>query len=95
MVNIYGQWVYVPNTPENKKCDCDRIADWILEQGYTPKTTIENLVEMIIAYFDCSDNYGEYDSETGCGGYGEDFTIESCKQYVEDSGGIQEFDYYC
>lgn len=93
MVDWYGRWTYEPNTPEEKKCDCDRIADWILEKGYTPKTTIENLVEKIILHFDCPDNFGDYDEETGFGGYGECFTIEECKRYVEDSGGIEEFDY--
>ena len=50
---------------------------------------------MILLHFDCSDNYGEYDEQTGFGGYGKEFTIDGCKQYVEDSGGIKEFDYYC
>ena len=93
MVDRYGRWTYEQNTPENEKCDCDRIADWISEKGYTPKTTIENLVEMIMLYFDYPDNFGEYDEEIGAGGYGKRFTIDSCKQYVEDSGGFQEFDY--
>ena len=48
---------------------------------------------MIILMFDCCDNYGEYDEESGCGGYGDEFTIEGCKRYVEDSGGFKEFDY--
>lgn len=94
MVDAYGRWIYEPDTPEQKKCDCDRIADWICESGYTPKTSIEHLVHMIILMFDCCDNYGAYDEESGCGGHGEEFTIEGCKQYVEDSGGFAEFDYY-
>lgn len=81
MVDIYGRWIYEPNTPEEKKCDCDRIADWICEKGYTPKTSIEHLVHMIILMFDCCGNYGEYDEESGC------------KRYVDDSGGFKEFDY--
>lgn len=95
MVDYYGQWTYEPDTPEEKKCDCDRIADWIKEKDYKPKTTIENLVQMIIAHFDSSDHYGEYDAETGCGGYGKEFTVEECKRYVEESGGFKEFDYFC
>ena len=94
MVDYYGNWTYERNTPEDKKCDMDRIADWILDSGYTPKTSIENLTYMIMICFDCIDNYGEYDAETGFGGYGEYFTIEECKNYVEDSGGFAEFDYY-
>lgn len=95
MVDVYGRWTYEPDTPEEKKCDCDRIADWVIEKGYEPKTNIENLVQMIIAHFDNPDHYGEYDAETGCGGYGDEFTIEECKRYVEESGGIKEFDYFC
>ena len=93
MVDNYGRWTYEPNTPEEKKCACARIADWICEKVYTPKTSIEHLVHMIILMFDCCDNYGEYDEESGCGGYGDEFTIEGCKRYVEDSGGFKEFDY--
>lgn len=95
MVDVYGRWTYEPDTPEEKKCDCDRIADWVREKGYEPKTTIENLVQMIIAHFDNPDHYGEYNAETGCGGYSDEFTVEECKRYVEESGGFKEFDYFC
>ena len=67
----------------------------IINDGYSPKTTMDNLITMIILYFDCDDNYGEYDEETGLGGYGEEFTLEECFRYVEESGGYEEFDYYC
>lgn len=71
------------------------IEEKILADGYNPKTTMDNLISMIILSFDCDDNYGEYDEETGCGGYGEEFTLEECFRYVEESGGYAEFDYYC
>lgn len=67
----------------------------IIADGYEPRTTMSNLVEMIVLYFDCDDNYGEYDEETGFGGYGNEFTLEECFRYVEESGGYREFDYYC
>lgn len=67
----------------------------IVADGYQPKTTMGNLITMIILSFDCDDNYGEYDEETGFGGYGEEFTLEECFRYVEESGGYREFDYYC
>lgn len=67
----------------------------IIADGYNPKTTMDNLIVMIILSFDCDDNYGEYDEETGFGGYGEEFTLEECFRYVEESGGYAEFDYYC
>lgn len=71
------------------------IADKIVSDGYKPKTTMANLISMIVLSFDCDDNYGEYDEETGCGGYGEEFTLEECFRYVEECGGYREFDYYC
>ena len=66
----------------------------IIADGYTPKTSMENLISMIILYFDCDDNYGEFDEESGCGGYGEGFTLERCFQYIDDNGGYEEFDFY-
>lgn len=56
---------------------------------------MDNLISMIILSFDCDDNYGEYDEESGFGGYGEEFTLEECFRYVEESGGYAEFDWYC
>lgn len=67
----------------------------IIADGYKVETTMDNLISMIILSFDCDDNYGEYDEETGFGGYGEEFTLEECFRYVEESGGYREFDYYC
>lgn len=69
------------------------IEKQIITDGYTPKTSMENLISMIILHFDCVDNYGELNAETGCGGYGEEFTLEECFRYVEESGGYSEFDY--
>ena len=71
------------------------IQQKIIEDGYEPETSMENLITMIVLSFDCDDNYGEYDEETGFGGYGEEFTLEECCRYVEESGGYREFDYYC
>lgn len=71
------------------------IKQKIVADGYKPETTMDNLVSMIILSFDCDDNYGEYDEETGLGGYGKEFTLEECFRYIEESGGYREFDYYC
>lgn len=67
----------------------------IIADSYKPKTSMDNLITMIILSFDCDDNYGEYDEESRMGGYGEEFTLEECFRYVEESGGYTEFDYYC
>lgn len=71
------------------------IENKIIADGYIPETSMENLIKMIILYFDCDDNYGEYDEATGMGGYGEEFTLEECFRYIEESGGYAEFDYEC
>lgn len=67
----------------------------IIADGYKVETTMENLISIIILSFDCDDNYGEYDEESGFGGYGEEFTLEECFRYIEESGGYAEFDWYC
>ena len=83
------------NPEENYNMYYEDIEQKILSDGYKPKTSMDNLISMIILSFDCDDNYGEYDAETGCGGYGEEFTLEECFRYVEESGGYVEFDYEC
>ena len=70
------------------------IENKIIADGYKVKTSLENLISMIILSFDCDDNYGEYDEESGMGGYGEEFTLKECFRYIEESGGYAEFDYY-
>ena len=85
MVNTYGTWTYEKNTAEEKKCDCDRLADWIISTGYQVETSIENLVEMIIAHVESEREGLLY----------RNFDIDDIKEYVENSGGIREFDYYC
>ena len=96
MVDNFGRWMEeddYTNYPEDKMCDYDHMAIWIREQGYNPKTSMEHLIDMIFLHFDVPERYGEHNPETGCGGYGEEFTLEWCKAYVEDCGGLAEFDY--
>lgn len=85
----------VSNPETNYEFYRDIIEKIIITDGYTPKTSMDNLIKMIILSFDCDDNYGEYDEETGFGGYGEEFTLEECIRYVDDCGGYAEFDYEC
>ena len=96
--NIGDMTVFVEcasNPEENYKTHYNEIEQKILGDGYKVKTSMENLISMIILSFDCDDNYGEYDEESGFGGYGNEFTLEECFRYVEESGGYAEFDYYC
>lgn len=94
-----GDMMVVVNCASNPEATYDEyyeaIKAKIIADGYEPETTMNNLITMIILSFDCDDNYGEHDEETGFGGYGEEFTLEECFRYVEESGGYSEFDYYC
>lgn len=83
------------NPEENYDKYYEDIEKRIVDDGYEPKTSMDNLIKMIILSFDCDDNYGEYEEITGFGGYGDEFTLEECFRYVEESGGYAEFDYYC
>lgn len=84
MVNNIGIWAFTPDriTSENLT-DCDSLALEILNAGYHVKTTIENLVENIIIFF-----------EDECYCNDEEFTIAGCMDFVSNSGGFTEFDYY-
>lgn len=93
MVDYYGEWTYEENTPEEKKCDFDRLADEITKQiresnerfreNKQIETTIENVVTMIYLHLmDEIDEMGTFD-------------VDEIMQLVAESGGIAEFDYYC
>lgn len=84
MVNNCGQWIYEPNTPEEEKCDYDLMAEYIIAQGYEPETDLENLITMIFSHYDFELE------ETG-----ENFTMEGCIEYINNTGSLSDFDYYC
>lgn len=100
MVDCYGKWTAEKDYnayPKNKWCDYDYVANWIAELGYKSKTTIENLVEMILSYYDgyLIDNNVEFyteikKSENDCM-----ISIKDVGCFVEENGGLKEFDYYC
>ena len=93
MVDYYGNWTYEPDTPEEKKCDLDRLADEILRQikegndqtgnDYQIETTIENVTVMV--YLHLKDEIDEMES----------FDVGEIMELVQLSGGIHEFDYEC
>lgn len=85
MVDYYGRWTYKPNTPEDKKCDCDRVADYIISTGYQVETSIENLTELLISYAE-----SWYRSEINKDW---EFKVEDVITYAEESGGFAEFDF--
>lgn len=94
MVDYYGRWTEETdyNTfPKEKWCDMDRVANYIREQGYEPKTTIENLVVMVILHFE-----GEVENNSMFRpAYRKNGVINLSKLtlFIETSGGLKEFDY--
>ena len=83
------RWRYDPHEPKSKWGDLDRIAHWVEEQGYKPKTSIENLVIMLASHFlgDCVDRGKDWPCS--------DVLIDDIALFVEQSGTLREFDYYC
>ena len=90
MIDWYGNWFEEQDYnayPIDEWCYYDYMAVWIREQSYNVQTTMENLISIIFIHFDGALEDGDE--------YGEEFSIEGCKQFVKDSGGLAEFDYYC
>lgn len=95
MVDTYGRWIEEKDYstyPKDKWCDYDCMASWIRQQGYVPKTSMENLISMIFVYYEgeIGNHVSDYDTESG---NFEGTYVEACQAFVEDSGGISEFDY--
>lgn len=70
--------------PKEKWCDYDRVCMAIRADGYEPKTSMQNLIDMVFAYY-----VPEYDE---CWDEEKD-RMENMLNWVEDSGGWIEFDY--
>ena len=96
MVDWYGHWHYVEDDPQEKWCLYDYLARQIISSGYEPKTSLENLCNMILAHYD-----GELESddvEYFAYKYSQDdFNTQTrdIVEYVNASGGYKEFDYEC
>ena len=95
IVDTYGRWTeekYYSTYPKGKLCDYDYMAIWIREQGYEPKTDMENLISNIFCFYEMEigDHVSDYDTENGNfdGTYS-----EAAQAYVMDNGGLAEFDY--
>lgn len=92
MVDYYGRWTYEPDTPSEKKCDLDRLADKILRQikesndqtgsNEEIKTTVENVVDNI--YLLLADDIEEMET----------FDVSEIMELVAMSGGLAEFDFW-
>ena len=94
MVDTYGRWTEEKDYctyPKEKWCDYDYMAAWIREQGYEPKTDMENLITMILLHYECEIEDGKRDYDTENGNFDGTY-IEAVQTYVQDNG-LVEFDY--
>lgn len=93
MVDTWGNWIEEKDYskyPKEKWCDYDYMAVFIREQGYEPKTTMENLINMIFLHYESAlEDERYYNDEEEY-----EFNIENCKVYAIETG-FNEFDYYC
>lgn len=89
MVDWFGRWTEEEdyNTyPKEKWCMYDYIANAIRNENYSVKTTMENLVTMILLHAECNIECGEkIDMEDP----------DDIMRWVNKSGGLREFDYEC
>lgn len=108
MVDGFNCWTVEKNYdtyPKEKWCDMDRVADYIIKQNYSPKTDIENLSIMLVLHLGVNAETQEY-AEDPCfvpiykevpykDSIIEIIDIENLHEFVQASGGLEEFDYYC
>ena len=100
MIDYNGNWKAEQNYneyPENKWCDFDYIANWIIGTGYKPVTTIENLVEMVWVFYDAylMDESVEFYTDITKSENNPMISIIDVSCFVDENGGLKEFDYYC
>ena len=69
--------------PQDNWISYDKIANWIIEQGYIPNTTIEKIVEKISNVLDDYEIFNPYTAE---------FQEEKLLKYINETGGIGKLD---
>ncbi len=85
MVDLNGNWTpekdYSTYPPE-KWCDCDRVANEVIKSGYSPKTSVGNIVCNIFALYIMEDGSPKN-------------VVQNCLELVRLCGGFEDFDFYC
>lgn len=83
--------------PKEKWCDMDYMAMWIRGLGYKPTTSMENLIDMVFAHYYgyLEDNKLNFYTDIKWSENGLMVSINDVSCFVEDNGGLREFDYYC
>lgn len=95
MIDWAGRWTPEDDYsqyPKEKWCDFDRVADYVVKQGYVPKTSLENLVVMLVLHFEgaIEDEESWFGPELDKNGT---YNVGGLAAYIETTGGLKEFDY--
>ena len=73
--------------PEGKMCDYDYVARYMQRVGYTPKTSIENVVMQSTADFDNEEEFVPKNYSNLM------INMEAFADFIEANSGFEEFDY--
>lgn len=108
MINNLGEWEEEKDYSKSSQehwCDMDYVAAWVRSKAYEPKTSMKNLVLMVLCHYDDEveetmyedGNVKYYFAVPDNRPYPENLmvNIPDVEAYVEASGGLKEFDYYC
>lgn len=91
MINHQGQWFPdedYSEVEEKDMCDYDCVAQYVQEQGYNPKTTMRNLADCLLDSFTDEEDYQPKYLDNYM------INIAMLATFVDENGGISEFDYY-
>ena len=94
MIDYFGRWIEEKDYkmyPKGKWCDMDYVASYIRRRGYSPKTTMENLINMIILHLEGEVEEGNFSQMYDKNSM---INIENLSAFVDASGGLKEFDYF-
>lgn len=100
MVDTFGNWTEEKDYstyPKGKWCDMDYVAAWIRSIGYEPKTSMRNLIQNIFAHYDLelADTRSLFFTDIEESENGLMISIKDISCYVEENGGLEDFDYEC
>lgn len=100
MVDWFGSWKAESDYskfPKEKWCDCDYVAAWIADSNYKSEAPIEILVRTILLYYSgyLIENNADFYTDRTESENGMMISIEDVSCFVEEDGGLKEFDSRC
>lgn len=100
MVDMYRRWMEEKDYnayPKEKWCDMDYVAAWIRSIGYKPETSMEHLIDMILWRYvsQLADDNTKFYTDITESENGNMVSIIDLSCFVEENGGLEDFDYRC